>query len=134
MTGFMPYKGRSVEPGQLVRVYRNLHNGKFSIQDKATGLVLGHADEVTLAWGYFTVSESGRLRVVREGRKNVHAYAEGRYMAYKGWGDLTGQGNWRTVTYNPFKMSFFTLQDGSYATRTYSLVHLHGRVAFVRSN
>ena len=44
---FKSFKGRN-EPktGQVVKVYKNLHNGLWSIKDKETGLVLGHTSEV----------------------------------------------------------------------------------------
>jgi hypothetical protein len=60
----------------LYRVYKNLHNGKWSIKNKK-GLVVGHADSVTMVLVEPTVSEAGRQRVIREKKKNVHAYMIG---------------------------------------------------------
>jgi len=53
-------------------IYRNLHTNTFSVRYK--GLVIAHpysfiAENVT-----FKVNEKGRQRVVKERRKNVHAF------------------------------------------------------------
>ena len=53
----------------------------------------------------FKVSEAGRQRVLREGRKNVHAYIIGDLVDCK---PLT---EGEIVTYNPFKYSSFVLKD-----------------------
>ena len=60
-----------------VQVYRNLHNGLISIQDLSTGLVLGHAYAIDLRWADFVVREAGRQQVIKEKRKNVHAFVRG---------------------------------------------------------
>ena len=60
-----------------VQVYRNLHNGLISIQDLSTGLVLGHAYAIDLRWADFIVREAGRQQVIKEKRKNVHAFVRG---------------------------------------------------------
>lgn len=61
--------------GEKVKVYFNLHQHVFSIVAK--GLVVGYADELALTDGYTRVSEKGRQRVIKEKRKNVHAYVHG---------------------------------------------------------
>ena len=60
-----------------VQVYRNLHNGLISIQDLSTGLVLGHAYAIDLKRADFIVREAGRQQVIKEKRKNVHAFVRG---------------------------------------------------------
>ena len=73
-----PYKGRTLDESKPVHVYRNLGNAakeRYSIRQG--GLVVGHTDEITLTDCEFKVSEAGRQRVLREGRKNVHAYIKG---------------------------------------------------------
>ena len=59
-----------------VQVYRNLNNGLISIQDLSTGLVLGHASAVDMEEANFIVREAGRQQVIREQRKNVHAFED----------------------------------------------------------
>lgn len=60
-----------------VRVYFNLHSGLWSIQDYKTRRVIGHASRVNLTDCTFQVSEAGRQRVLRERKKNVHAFVVG---------------------------------------------------------
>lgn len=69
----------------MYRIYRNLNNGKVSIKDKQTNLVVGHADEVWIDKPKFIVSEAGRQRVLKEKRKNVHAYVEGEVVKTVGF-------------------------------------------------
>jgi hypothetical protein len=70
---------RTVAPEQLhgkhVYVYRNLHNGLFSVWHK--GKVLAHVPEIHLENAEFRVRESGRQKVLREKKKNVHAFVVG---------------------------------------------------------
>ena len=61
----------------IVQVYRNLHNRLLSIQDAKTGLVIGHATTVDLKDASFIVREAGRQRVLKEKKKNVHAFVKG---------------------------------------------------------
>lgn len=106
-----------------VKVYRNLHNGLYSIQ--RLGRVIGHAQRVALTNTTFVVSEAGRQRVIREGKKNVHAFAQGDlaevygFQGYRGRhvGKLEGLNEsdlpprflerMTRVTYNPYKFDSF---------------------------
>jgi hypothetical protein len=60
------------------RIYRNLHKQCFSIlkYDNSKGgyRLHAHEKEIFLPSAEFKVYESGRNRVLLEGRKNVHAY------------------------------------------------------------
>lgn len=70
-----------------VAVYFNLHRKCFSIramEGPAKGRVVAHADDVILGRVSFRVSEAGRQRVIRERRKNVHAFVEGELKAWAG--------------------------------------------------
>lgn len=58
-----------------VRAYRNLHQKCWSL--KYRDHPVHHASEVTLEDVRFVVQPSGRARVRREKRKNVHAFVEG---------------------------------------------------------
>jgi hypothetical protein len=64
--------------------------------------VIKHTDSISLADVKFKVSEAGRQRVLREKRKNVHAFIEGMEIA-----ELTEQIA-QKVTYNPYKYEKFT--------------------------
>ena len=65
--------------------------------------MVGHADQVELRKVDFKVSETGRQRVLKERKKNVHAYVVGflddalaRYWDVK-------------IVYNPYKYDSFRL-------------------------
>lgn len=101
-----------------VFVYFNLHRKLWSIkamEGENKGKVIGHASMVQLSDVKFKVSESGRQRVLREKKKNVHAGACG-YIQYAELidGECIGYPHGRSdsdtkvlVTYNPYKYSSF---------------------------
>ena len=91
-----------------VEVYRNLHTGKMSVRE-CGGKVLTHADEVFIANPQFVVQPAGRAKVLREQRKNVHAFVRGDLRGFsigtnKGFDGYT---NWDQVTYNPYRFDSF---------------------------
>ena len=59
-----------------VEVYRNLHRKTFSVREVG-GRVVRHADAVLIGSATFVVRPAGRARVLREGKKNVHAFVRG---------------------------------------------------------
>lgn len=107
--------------GMKVDVYRNLHNGLWSI--KAVngfykGKVIAHADELTLSEVVFKVNEKGRQRVNDRKRKEVHAVVRGILIK-----DIKDIEPIIDVYYDPYKVSFF--QDrltGDYLTGEYENV------------
>lgn len=87
-----------------VKVYFNLRKKLFSIQHK--GLVVAHRDKVMLTNAQFKVNESGRQRVLKEKRKNVHAFVVGE------WSDYVEEAiDIQEVTYNPYKYSSFVFKN-----------------------
>ena len=103
------------------RVYFNLHKRKLSVQKKKrndSGRLYWKVDKysnmVILKDPAFKVSESGRQRVLKEKRKNVHAYVEGEEIE-------TCETPHDCVYYNPYKHSSFVdesgapVESGSYA-------------------
>ena len=108
-----------------VRTYWNLHAGQWSIVDTETGLVVARQPELFLEGAdieptydkrgktiepKFRVRQGGRMRVIKEGKKNVHAFAEGWYPSVwisPKWYDDEG----RRVTYNPYKNETFVYKD-----------------------
>jgi hypothetical protein len=85
-----------------VRVYFNLHRKKLSVQEKtAKGWrVWLHTNKITLENVTFKVSEAGRQRVLRERKKNVHAFVEGDLILL----DETAKIQPRMwVSYNPYR-------------------------------
>lgn len=97
--------------GKRVRAYFNLHRKEWSIkamQGPYKGRVIAHADELTLDVCRFVVSEAGRQRVIREGRKNVHAYVDGFLRATPT--DTLGM---QPLTYNPYQGPHFSVKGGT---------------------
>ena len=87
-----------------VEVYWNLHKKCYSVRHK--GKVIAHAPFVTLKDVTWVVQPAGRKRVLRERKKNVHAFAKGTWI----YGDEELQNLPDTqrltrrieVTYNPY--------------------------------
>lgn len=92
-----------------VKVYRNLHKNCYSVvalEGENKGRVIAHEQIVLLEDASFKVSQKGRERVIRERRKNVHAYVKGTLLSTDfPWGDCLG--GWERVVYNPYKMAQF---------------------------
>ena len=95
-----------------VQVYRNLNNGLISIQDLSTGLVLGHASAIDLQEASFIVREAGRQQVIREQRKNVHAFVRGKVIDVLNFKPFKGRGEGtdiKRITHNVIRGSGRTL-------------------------
>lgn len=102
------FKNRTFSVGDKVRVYRNLNNGKWSIQaatGEYKGKVVGHLDHLTLNNVKFNVSKAGRARILKEKRKNVCAYAIGDLHSIEAPEKFCDQHI--EVTFNPYKTDFF---------------------------
>lgn len=102
-----------------VQIYFNLHRGGWSIRDTKTRKVLNVGTKVTtvaLRNVKFKVSESGRQRVLREKRKNVHAVVEGELDDYRFIHLVEDQEHVR-VSYNPYFGSCFFRTDDTTPVR-----------------
>ena len=91
-----------------VFVYFNLHKKCWSIRSlthPTKGRVIAHSSTVLLADATFKVSISGRNRVLREKRKNVHAGVTGILLD----STITRPGS--QVSYNPYKCDYFYKVD-----------------------
>ena len=99
-----------------VEVYFNLHKKTFSVRNCKTGLVIAHTDNIWVEDPVFVVRKAGREKVLRERKKNVHAFVRGTWMQdllvedaqkiFDHWGAS------EEVTYNPYKYdSFVTKHD-----------------------
>lgn len=114
--------------GRRVRVYRNLHAKAWSIlamEGPLAGRVVAHADEVTIDVARFVIHAAGRARVLREKRKNVHAYVDG-FMR----GTPTDTLGLVRLTYNPFLSGNFRRADLGEALHGAEVVHAdeHGKI------
>ena len=86
--------------------YKNLRTGTYS--QMVDGIVVGHPTEVCLTNVEFRVREGGRQRVIRERRKNVHAFVIGEVVQ----GREMGGASLTRVRYNPYASSQFTTEAG----------------------
>lgn len=106
----------------MLTVYFNLHKKTWSKRDPATGRVVNKGEKtyfVVLKDVTFRVSEAGRQRVIREKRKNVHAFACGTPIGYGSDPAFNESGNVVAllrratvpVSYNPYKAGHFVRTD-----------------------
>lgn len=114
----------TVHPGARVRVYRNLHTGNFSVQCCKTGLVIARVASIELSNVHFVVRQAGRLKVLAEKRKNVHAFVVGTVS------NSTAAAS-RQVSYNPYKMDCFCLAENAEPISTASFARLTNNKIFV---
>jgi len=110
-----------------VRVYYNLNRAVWSIkamEGEHKGRVIGYASSVTLRNAHTVVSEASRQRVLREQRKNVHAYIDGRLEQVSSYqerlmvpprsGYLAGlRGQTYSLYYNPYHVNHFVWASSS---------------------
>jgi hypothetical protein len=94
-----------------VRVYRNLHKKRWSVQHKTPKgwRVWGHTTEIILERAELKVNRAGRERVIFLKRKNVHAYVIGDPIFVRGWTLKTPitKTNQIEITYDPYCYSSF---------------------------
>ena len=95
--GFDPEK---FNPERVVNIYWNVHCHCWSVRQG--GRVVGHVKSLSLRDVTWRVQASGRERVRREGKKNVHAYASGRVVDL-----VVFDGSEMPVRYNPKKLETF---------------------------
>ena len=92
-----------------VRVYFNFHKKMISVQSKVNGQwkVVKHVEDILLKNVKFKVSEAGRQRVIKNKRKNVHAFIIGEIT--NGFQSLDLD-PFLCVRYNPYEMDKFQCQ------------------------
>jgi hypothetical protein len=94
-----------------VMVYYNLNKHTFSITYK--NKLISHADHVKLNDVEFRVRPGGRTRVLKDKRKNVHAFVIGTLLEYCKYPceSLPNDINDNIVTYDPYKYSSYVIKD-----------------------
>ena len=96
----MKIQAREIDEKKRVFVYFNLHKKVWSVRQ--SGKVVGHTEHIMLKDCRFLVGKKGRERVIREGKKNVHAGVSG-YIV-----DNVPNGySHQELTYNPYKYEGF---------------------------
>ena len=93
-----------------VEIYKNLHKSKngipvYSVRCAKSKKVFTHSKEIFLENVQFKVSQKGRLRVLKEKKKNVHALVVGKIS------DKTTLRGFKQATYCPYHTNgFFKLR------------------------
>jgi len=117
-----------MQVGERVRVYYNLHKQKLSVQKKINGTwkVTDYVDEIWIGTVTFKVSEAGRRRVIKNKRKNVHAYIEG-IVGEQPVNSSTPFSSipFVSINYNPYKLEKF--HDGEKYIHDADFVYILGR-------
>ena len=93
------------------RIYWNIRRKTFSLQAKVDGRwrVIGHLRQGVVKNAAFKVYESGRLKCLETGQKNVHAYVMGELInsAF-----ILPSDDSSLVKYNPYRDTSF-MKDGT---------------------
>mgnify|MGYP003641021033 FL=1 len=98
-----------IKYGDKLEIYYNLHKKCFSVRHK--GLVVKHlldTEQLALSNVKFVVQPAGRAKVLREKKKNVHAFVRGEFEGFESTldEDIYFQPFHRldyvTVNYNPY--------------------------------
>ena len=111
-----------------VKVYFNLHKKLFSVvalEGPNKGRVIDHVDSLELERCSFRVQSAGRERVIRENRKNVHAYISGIICSSGHTVKMDGE-----ATYNPYRYSTFVNKQNEspiFSKERCSLIAKNGR-------
>ena len=112
-----------IDRDKPVRVFRNWKHDCYSIMQH--GKLLASAKQVRLADVEFRVRESGRKRMLRNQRKNVHAFASGELLDYvhpdesRNLEKLIGRG----VFYNPYEFSTFVDNETQSPVESANVAH-----------
>ena len=88
-----------------VEVYRNLHRNCWSVRSSETGRVIDHVKSITLIDAKLVVRPAGREKVLREKRKNVHAFIKGTIDNF-----TSLQSQPVEIVYNPYKHTSFVIR------------------------
>ena len=111
----------------IVRVYWNLHRNCWSVLHKRK--VIAYSNNLLLQDVRFIVSEPGRQRVIREKRKNVHAFAEGVVLKE----NLIKPKEFITrVSYNPYKFGWFYISSSEEKIETANYVFCDTKQLFIK--
>lgn len=92
-----------------IEAYWNLHRNCISYRPTTKGGRVQHAESLQLRNVRFAVQPAGREKVLKEKRKNVHAFVRGNVVSI-GQG-LPPKGEWVRVTYNPYLYDSFVIAE-----------------------
>ncbi|MAR18684.1 MAG: hypothetical protein CML44_04845 [Rhodobacteraceae bacterium] len=112
-----------LDTNKKLQVYRNLHKNCYSVQQ--SGKVVAHVDSITLCFADFLVANAGRSKVLKTGKKNVHARVSG-YLRHPLSSDrLISESNKSGIAkYNPFKFDSFVDASNESGLKSADVVEL----------
>jgi len=120
-----------------VEIYYNLNKHVLSVRQK--GIVIKHTPAAEVFNAKFVVQPGGRKRVLREQRKNVHAFVRGTAgrLSKTILSEMLGRkykvpGNWVRVTYNPYKYNSFVEADTGEPIHESAHVIISGRTVYAQ--
>lgn len=91
-----------------IYVYWNISDRLFTVRSVETEQIREHTPEVGLRDAEFLVDQAERERMLREGRRNLHAGVQGDEVPL----DPEPSGAWERVLYRPWEHSSFVTEDG----------------------
>jgi|OM-RGC.v1.023804770 hypothetical protein len=134
-----------INSGKTVSVYYNLHRKCLSMRVK--GVVVDHPHAVVLKNVKFRVQPAGRAKVLKEKRKNVHAFVCGQLVETYGevlhtspcvnglWGSQPHQQQIFSpdfqVVYNPYRDKTFIKGSGESIFETYKYTLINNKEIWV---
>ena len=127
---FISFKSRSIDPSAPASVYRNLHKHCYSIIQK--GVVVGHCETVMMCHAEFRVRQSGREKVIKDKRKNVHAYIRGfiALVAPISASSFSTQCKYNPYTHKYFEVNHKPIQKAGLVLLNESMVLVSGELVF----
>ena len=122
-----------IDPDKPVRVIRNWKRDCYTILQH--GRPKASAKQVCLADVEFLVRESGRNKMLREKRRNVHAYAVGRLIDYTHPDDdrVIEKIHGRAVAYYPYRAAAFVDVETNAPVSAAGVVHFDENGVFYRA-
>jgi len=96
-----------IDHDHRVHIFKNWKHNCYSIMQH--GVVVASARQVRLGDVEFRVRESGRDRMLKQQKKNLHAYAIGRLLdfVHPSQDDDLESVEGRSVFYNPYRFAYF---------------------------
>jgi hypothetical protein len=114
---FIIRKNRELEYGDNVRVYYNFHRKIYSIQKFINNrwLVVAYSNDFILFDCSFKVNQNGRNKVLKDMKKNVHAFIYGTFIEHIPKSQYEYDFS-TIISYNPYKNDCFVCEDSSGGT------------------
>lgn len=105
------YKDRTIDLKKPIRVYRNLNRKGKCYSIVQNGKTVAHSYGVCIRDCKLKVNEKGKQRVIKNKRKEFHAFIEG-YYTHSGMGTSAHKNDLPAIIeYNPYKDEYFNCKN-----------------------